>query len=461
MNGLNGHRPWRVGPLTEPRRDGRAARLRNWLRPGMGIKRWLAAVFLGELLMAFAGSLVVRQLYRAVGQEGPGASLVGIVTLQFLPLPVRALVLLATGLAIVVFGMRRLLTVLLEPFERRDEPLVELIYQKRSLARGPRIVAIGGGTGLSTLLRGLKEFTSNITAVVTVADDGGSSGKLRAELGIAPVGDIRNCIAALADAEPLMTRLLQYRFPGERKNDASLSGHAFGNLLIAALSAVEGDFEEGVRQSNRVLAVRGRVVPAAPVPLTLHAELEDGRMLEGQSLVGATRGIRRVWVTPANPRASAEALEAIGQADLVLLGPGSLYTSLLPSLLIPDLRACLRATTAPRVYVSNVATQIGETEGYTLGDHLRALADHGAGDLIDVVLANDNFAARAPANYPAAPVRIDLPEGRSGGPRLVLRDLVDDANAHHHDPVKLARAVVELSEDRIAAGRQTTVAHTA
>ena len=245
------------------RRLAGASELRRWLTPGIGIKRWLAVVFLGELGLAFGLAFVLRQVYRDVELGEPLQSIVSAVTLQFLPYWLRALILASLGVAVFGFAAWRVVRVLTGPYRSDDEgrPLVEVIYQKRFLARGPRVVAIGGGTGLSTLLRGLKEHTSNLTAVVTVADDGGSSGKLREQLGVPPVGDIRNCIVALADAEPLMGRLLQYRFPEDQVPE-SLGGHAVGNLLIAAMTAVEGgDFEEGVRQMNRVLAVRGRVVP--------------------------------------------------------------------------------------------------------------------------------------------------------------------------------------------------------
>jgi len=361
-------------------------------------------------------------------------------------------VLLAVGLVLVVYGGWRLMRALLEPYPTGEEPLVEMLYQRRLRARGPNVVAIGGGTGLSSLLRGLKEVTSNITAVVTVADDGGSSGKLREGLGIAPMGDIRNCIAALADTEPLMTRLLQYRFPEETPLSPGLAGHAFGNLLIAAMIAIEGDFEEGVRQSNRVLAVRGQVVPVAPAALTLHAELVDGRTIEGQSKITRASGIRRVWVTPEKLSASSEAIEAIESAEIIVIGPGSLYTSILPSLLLPDVRAALAAATAPRVLVCNVATQRGETEGYSYADHVGALASHGVADLVDVVLANDNPGGRAPAGYPAEPVRLSpAPDGP--GPRLVTGDMVDEQNAHHHDPAKLAMALMRLYEERAGSRR--------
>jgi uncharacterized cofD-like protein len=284
---------------------------------------------------------------------------------------------------------------------------------------------------------------------VTVADDGGSSGVLRQELGVPPVGDIRNCIAALADAEQTMTKLMQYRFPVVDA-EPGLAGHALGNLIIAAMTDIAGDFEEGVRQSNRVLAVRGEVVPVAPKALNLNAELADGTHLQGQSRIGESRGIRRVWLSPARIEASAEAVEAIRNSDLVVLGPGSLYTSLLPSLLVPGIRSALESTRGLRVYVSNVATQLGETEGYTLSEHVAALNAHDVGHLIDVVLANDDETATVPDGYHAEPVRIDLPAS-GARPRLELAAVVDPANAHRHDPRRLTSALMSLLEARPAA----------
>src|SRR5438093_6572994 len=328
--------------------------LRRWLTPGMGIKRWLGLVFLGELALALAGALLLRQVYRDIAVTGPLQAFLYVVTLQFLPNAVRALVLVVAGGVLLAIGFARLMTVLVGPFTGR-EPLSELIYQRRRLARGRRVVAIGGGTGLSVLLRGLKLRTSNLTAIVSVADDGGSSGRLREMYGWTPMGDIRNCIAALADAEPLMSSLLQYRFPDE-PGDPGLAGHAFGNLLIAAMSGIEGDFEEGVRQVNRVLAVRGQVIPASGRPLTLHARLEDGTEVEGQSSIARSGGIERVWITPETPAACADAVEAILSADVVVLGPGSLYTSILPSLLVPAIGDAVRRAPGLVVYACNVAT---------------------------------------------------------------------------------------------------------
>jgi uncharacterized cofD-like protein len=345
-----------------------------------------------------------------------------------------------------------------------DQPLVEVIYQKRFLARGPKIVVIGGGTGLSTLLRGIKEHTSNITAVVTVADDGGSSGRLREELGIPAVGDIRNCIAALADSESLMTELLQYRFPGEA--DASLGGHTIGNLLLAAMSSIQGDdFEEGVRQMNRVLAVRGQVVPATGTAVTLHARLLDGAEVTGQSEIAKSPKIDRVWLTPNDVAAGDDAIRAIEEADLVVIGPGSLYTSIMPSLLLPELFAAVRASAAVRLYVCNVATQRGETQGYDLADHVGALERHTGPGWIDAVLANNQFGARRPDGYAAEPVKLRWPpatiRSETALARLVLDDVVDPHNAHRHDSARLAAAVIREFERESFGRRHSRISRTA
>ncbi len=445
--------------------------LRRWLRPGMGVKRWLLLVFVGELGLALAGALVLRQLYRDVDVVGPAQGVVSVATLQFLPYAARAAILAIAGVTLFLVGSVRLIRNLMEPFRPGGDaptPLVEVIYQKRFLARGPRIVAIGGGTGLSTLLRGLKEHSSNLTAVVTMADDGGSSGVLRTNLGIPPVGDIRNCIVALADAEPLMADLLQYRFPPGSVSPGATDlespdarGHAVGNLLLAALTAIEdGDFEEGVRQMNHVLAVRGQVLPVAPIPLTLNATLPDGTEVHGQSRVARTAGIERVWMTPTDVRAGADAIRALDEAEVIVIGPGSLYTSLLPALLLPEIRDAILASTAVRIFVCNVATQEGETSRLDLADHLEALAAHTAPGLVDVVIGNNQFAAHAPTAWPADPVRLRWPPRISPVPKLVLDDVVDPANAHYHDPVALAATIMRVIE-REGARRRPRVARTA
>ncbi len=442
-------------------------KLRRWLTPGIGVKRWLVVAFAGLLLIAIGVAHVLRQVTADIDPSSTLSSVVDVLTLQWLPYQLRGLIAGVLGVSLFGYGAYRLIRAIVDPFEAWDgeQPMVEVIYQKRFLARGPRIVAIGGGTGLSTMLRGLKEHTSNLTAVVTVADDGGSSGVLRAQLGIPAVGDIRNCIVALADAEPLMGRLLQYRFPGvtpavgaqvdsaaaspgpisrdPETPPAGLGGHAVGNLLLAALVQLEhGDFEEAVRVMNRVLAVRGRVVPATPTVITLCARLHDGTEVAGQSRIAVTNDVDRVWVTPEDVRPTDDALQAIADAELIVIGPGSLFTSLLPALVVPGIREAIAASGALIVFVCNVATQPGETGGFDLADHLDALARHGAGTLPDIVLANNRFDADAPSGWQGQPVKLRWPSAASPGPRLVLDDLVDPGNAHHHDPERLAAAVI-------------------
>ncbi|HEY6571608.1 MAG TPA: gluconeogenesis factor YvcK family protein [Candidatus Limnocylindrales bacterium] len=457
--------------------------LRRWLTPGIGVKRWLLVAFAGLLLLAVGVAHVLRQAAADVDPGSPIGAILDAVTLQWLPYQVRGLVAGVLGVTLFVYGAYRLIRALVDPFDAWDgeQPMVEVIYQKRFLARGPRVVAIGGGTGLSTLLRGLKEHTSNLTAVVTVADDGGSSGVLRTQLGIPAVGDIRNCIVALADAEPLMGRLLQYRFPGvgpaagapvrpeaagptpvshdPETPPAGLGGHAVGNLLLAALVELEdGDFEQAVREMNRVLAVRGRVVPATGTEITLHARLDDGSEVVGQSRIANTNRVDRVWVAPDDVRPTDEALEAIADAELIVMGPGSLFTSILPALVVPGIREAIAASGALVVFVCNVATQPGETGGFDLSDHIDALARHGAGHLPDIVLANNRFDAHAPTGWLGQPVRLRWPPADGPQPRLALDELVDPDNAHHHDPERLATAVIGAWEREGGHRRRPSVA---
>jgi uncharacterized cofD-like protein len=464
--------------------------LRRWLTVGIGVKRWLLVSFAGLLVLALGVAHTLRQATRDLEPGGPLQVVIDTLTLRFLPYELRGLIAGLVGLGLFAYGAYRVVRALMEPFGPwdGDRPLIEVIYQKRFLSRGPRIVAIGGGTGLSMLLRGLKHHTSNLTAVVTVADDGGSSGLLRSELGIPAVGDIRNCLVALADSEPLMGRLLQYRFPGPlaaaplrdggrpgtptgtvvvASRDAEtpatgLSGHAVGNLLIAALVALEaGDFEEAVREMNRVLAVRGQVVPATATPITLRARLEDGSEVSGQSRIGRTTRVDTVWVTPQDVVPCEDALRAIGEAELIVMGPGSLFTSLLPALLVPGIREAIAATPALTMFVSNVATQEGETEHFDLADHVDALGRHAAAHLVDVVLANNKFDARTPSGYPGQPVRLRWPPAGIRAPKLVLDDVVDPDNAHHHDPARLATAIIRVWDREGGSRRRGAVARSA
>jgi uncharacterized cofD-like protein len=450
------------------RASSRTAGFRRWLVPGIGVKRWLGLVFIGLLLLALGVAHTLRQLSGDLQPGGLAQTVVDAITLQFLPFPLRGLIAGLVGVACVGIGAWRLALALTSPFRAaEDQPLVEVIYQKKFLARGPKVVAIGGGTGLSTLLRGMKEHTSNLTAIVTVADDGGSSGALREELGIPPVGDIRNCIAALADAEPLMAELLGYRFPGGRQlpgvpvetEPGGLGGHAVGNLLIAALTALEdGDFEEAVRRMNRVLAVRGQVIPASPTPITLHAITREGVVVTGQSSIARTSGIEREWIGPEGVRAASDAIAAIEAAEIIVLGPGSLYTSVLPVLLLPELRDAVAASSAIRVYACNVATQTGETQGMDLSDHVEALVRLTSSGLVDVVLANDRLDR---AGGGSGPVALRWPPAIEPVPHLATDDVVDEHDPHHHDPERLAVAILRACEREAAAVRRERVARSA
>ena len=431
----------------------RMRRLPRWMYPGMHLKRWLALLLVGIAIIGLGATIFIRDLYRAT--DADTIPVVYWFTGAWLEPQVRATLVALLGLTLTGIGMWGLMRSVLSPFVGRGNSVMEVLYTKRYLARGPRIVAIGGGTGLSTLLRGIKGYSANITAVVAVADDGGSSGQLRRQLGIIPPGDIRNCIAALADAEPLMTQLMQYRFPP----GSGLDNHAFGNLFIAAMTAVTGDFEEAVRESNRVLAVRGQVLPATSVPLNLSAQLASGRHLYGQAAIShAEEQIERVFIEPADVRANGEALERILEAEMIVIGPGSLFSSILPNLLITDVRDALAAAPGVIVYVCNVATQPGETEELSASEHLNALFDHVGDELIDYVIVNRNTDARRPPGWRAHPVEVDVRRLEELPVVIVEEDVVDPANAHRHDPAKLATALMRLQqEDRVERPRQRHV----
>ncbi|MGZ8475453.1 MAG: gluconeogenesis factor YvcK family protein [Candidatus Limnocylindria bacterium] len=428
----------------------RGPRLPRWMYPGMHLKRWLLLLFVGIAILGLGAAIFIRDLYRSV--DAAEIPIVYWVTGAWLEPETRAAIVAILGLALAGIGVWGLMRSVISPFVARGGSVMEVLYTKRYLARGPRIVAIGGGTGLSTLLRGLKGYSANITAVVAVADDGGSSGQLRQQLGIVPPGDIRNCIAALADAEPLMTQLMQYRFPA----GSGLDGHAFGNLFIAAMTAVTGDFEEAIRASNRVLAVRGQVLPVTSVPLNLSARLRSGRHLQGQvGIAQADEPIEELTIEPADVRATPEALERILEADMIVIGPGSLFSSVLPNLLISDVRDALIAASGLKVYVCNVATQPGETAGLSASDHLRVLFNHVGENLIDVVVLNRNRGARRPPGYTAEPVEVDERRLEELPVVIVEEDVIDATNAHRHDPTKLATALMRLQqEDRGERPRQ-------
>lgn len=328
--------------------------------------------------------------------------------------------------------------------EMADSSVLDALDKFHSLSRGVKVVAIGGGTGLNTLLTGLKYYTTNITAIVTVADDGGSSGRLREELGIIPPGDIRNCIAALADEDKIITELFQYRF----KSGQDLEGHSFGNLFLTALREVMGgDFIKAVRAASLILRSRGMVLPSSPEPMKIIAELSDGRIVEGESKIPQAKGkIKRVYCEPASPKAQGEAVEAILNSELIIFGPGSLYTSIIPNLLVPGIIDAVKKTNAHKVFVCNIMTQPGETTGYTVSHHVSALLEHAKyQNLVDVVVANDRHPEILLEKYKEKnqePVIIDAEEIQKLGIRIVARNLIKEEDLVRHNPKLLAKAIL-------------------
>jgi len=419
----------------------------KWFYPGMGVKRWLLLVGLGVILFGVGCSLAFGVEIFSALQQGlirPVAGALG--TLPSIASNILGFVGAAAGVVLIVVGIRQTIRSVAAIFlKEKVDRLADIVFEQRQLKRGPRVVAIGGGSGLSTLLRGMKEHTSNITAIVTMADDGGSSGRLRNELGIPPPGDIRNTLVALADTEPLMERLFQHRFSfGE-----GLKGHSFGNLFIAAMSEVTGDFEAAVKESSKVLAVRGKVLPSTLESVILKAEYVDGSQVTGESLIPMKRKkIRRVYLSPASAKALPEAIQAIREADCIILGPGSLFTSILPNLLVPDIAKAVRESQATKVYICNVMTQAGETDGFRASDHVKAILDHVGAGLIDfVVVHGGSVPQEASARYQeegACPVDPDAEALAALGLQPVVGDVIDANDAARHDPVKLAALVMEI-----------------
>jgi len=423
----------------------------RWLQPGLVVKRWVVTSGLG-LLLALLGAAVWADLQPIYWSLSAIKWLLQEVT-EVLPRGVTGPLVLLAGAALVLWGQSRSFGSIQQALAPdKGTALVDALAAQGRLNRGPNIVAIGGGTGLSTLLSGLKRYSSNITAVVTVADDGGSSGVLRRELGVQPPGDIRNCLAALSREEPLLTRLFQYRF----RAGSGLEGHSFGNLFLSALTAITGSLEAAITASSRVLAVQGQVVPATTADVRLWAELENGERLEGESKIGkATSPIVRLGCTPERPPALPRALDAIANADLIVLGPGSLYTSLLPNLLVPELVAAISRSKAPRLYICNLMTQPGETDGLDVGGHLRAIEAQLASLGIDqrlftAVLAQEDLGASTLVDHyrlqGAEPVTCDARQLRRQGYQVLQAPLqgARPTATLRHDPRSLALAVMRF-----------------
>lgn len=366
------------------------------------------------------------------------------------------IILTTAGIILTILSIRRYL-IQLSSMASTNRLSGNTVLRDKILSKGPKVVVIGGGTGLSVLLRGLKEYTSNITAIVTVADDGGGSGILREDLGMLPPGDIRSCILALANTEPIMEKLLQYRF-----NDGMLKGQSFGNLFIAAMNEICGSFEEAIKETSSVLAVTGKVLPMTLEDVTLYAVLENGHTVKGESAIPLKNKeldsrIKQVYMEPRISYPLVEAVEAIQDADLIVLGPGSLYTSVIPNLLVNGMVKTIYHAEAPKVYIANIMTQPGETDGYTVLDHVDGILTHSRDDLLDYVIVNTEKIPRGILERYTldGSEPVILKEGeedilKSKGIQVIKENLVDIKKDYiRHDALKLSRILVEIGKKKI------------
>lgn len=419
----------------------------KWLTPGISIKRWLVLNVMGIFLI----SLGLSNLWELLAVRYPFTLLSQLLVFinHLFSNYVVGICAIAVGLYLACWGQARSITSIFQALNPESHGnLVDILLSHHRLNRGHKIVALGGGTGLSSLLRGLKHYSSNLTAIVTVADDGGSSGRLREELGVLPPGDIRNCITALAKEESLLSKLFQYRFAA----GGGLEGHSFGNLFLTAMSEVTGNLETAIAASSKILAVQGQVLPATLSNVELWAELDQGQFVRGESKIAATKGkINKIGCFPANPKALPAVLKAIESADCIVLGPGSLYTSIIPNLLVPEIRNAIAHANVPCIYVCNIMTQPGETDGYSVADHIKAIDEVCGEKLFDAVLVNQTLPSKqAIAKYvqeDSQPVILDLEEIKATDRQLILADILDeDPRTHyirHHSP-KLAQALNNL-----------------
>ncbi|MGL5925750.1 gluconeogenesis factor YvcK family protein [Chroococcidiopsis sp.] len=418
----------------------------KWLSPGLSIKRWLLISASGVCLVGLGLAIWIKLTPIFYAIQLVEGFLNKVTTI--LPSYISGPLVLLLGFLLILWGQSRTVGSITEVFRTDgDEELIDLLLNYRRLNRGPKIVVVGGGTGLSTLLRGLKTYSANITAVVTVADDGGSSGRLRREIGVLPPGDIRSCLAALASEEKLLTELFQYRF----KAGDGLVGHSFGNLFLTAMSDITGDLEQAIAASSNVLAVRGQVLPATLSDMRLWAELADGRRIEGESNITHAKGsIIRLGCTPTNPPALPKALQAIEEADFIVIGPGSLYTSIIPNLLVPEIAAAIAKRCQkgnppiPCIYVCNIMTQPGETQGYSVADHIRAIDRACGRHLFSAVLVQKQSPSETSliryAQENSHPVFLDREDVAQLKRRIILANVMDEDEQGlvRHDPQRLA-----------------------
>lgn len=434
----------------------RAVSSLKWLYPGMRVKRWTLIAMLG-VLVALLGIALMNPAESWDALLLPNRILQWFARFAHVRLTPGAvahwtgLSLVAVGIGLLVFGFTRLVHSLTTAVFPGDSNLilVDRVYKNRFLAQGARVVVIGGGTGLSTMLRGLKRYTSNISAVVTVADDGGSSGKLQKQLNILPPGDIRNCLVALADAEATMTDLFQYRFRGTGTGEG-LRDHAFGNLFIAALCEISnGDFLQALQQASRVLNIRGRVLPSTLAHVCLHGEMEDGSVVTGETNIAySDLKVKRISITPADAQPLPDVLEAIRSADVIVIGPGSVYTSVVPNLLVHGIAEALHRSRAKKVYICNVMTQAGETAGYSASDHVKAIDGHVSLPVFDYILVNTGVPSLEILNKyrqsGAILVEPDVDRIRHMGYRPIAGNFISQTDVVRHDPELLAEAIMRL-----------------
>lgn len=408
----------------------KANEILKWLYPGIGVKRWMALSTFGVILLIIGSSRLQAE--------------------ELWIIQILYAIVIISGIIILILGIKHLMRSFIAAVipATKGNDIVDILYQRRHLSRGAKIVTVGGGTGLSVLLTGLKEYTSNITAVVTVADDGGSSGRLRQQFDILPPGDIRNCLVALADAPVLMRDLFQFRFD----KSSELSGHSFGNLFITAMTRLTGDFEKAIKETSKVLALRGQVIPSSLENVMLVAEHKDGTTTEGEDKIPkAHRPINRVSLKPARPQAAPEAIKAIEEAQLIVLGPGSLYTSIIPNLLIKEITDAIVDSTAIKIYVCNVMTQPGETDGFKASDHLKTLIAHSQHKIINYCVVNTGEISREIlkryTQQNSFMVMNDSNVIESMGYRTIEDNFVVTEDVIRHNALRLAEAILGLMEE--------------
>jgi len=423
----------------------------RWLLPGLGIKRWLLLAAIGVLLL-------LDGVYRWVVAEGGGFRVnegIDAFVDDFFSPAYLTWVFIIAGVAAIVLGITQWSRSMVRAARTSEHGLLDSLLVRR-LESGYNIVAIGGGTGLSTLLRGLKRRTANLTAIVTVSDDGGSSGRLQKELGVLPPGDVRNCLVALADDEALVTDLFRYRF----EEGEGLTGHSFGNLFLAAMCGITGDFDSAIKESSRVLNIVGRVLPTTLSVVSLCAELDDGSIVEGESNIPKARGkIHRVYFEPEHAEPLDEVIEAIRSADAIVLGPGSLYTSILPNFLVDRISHEVAHASAVKMYVCNVMTQPGETDDMTAADHVEALLRNAGTRICDYVIVNDEPPHKLLVTYAEEhqePVVPDVDRIIEMGLRPVRAQMISETQTVRHDSDKLGEIVIDVI-DRAIAERATFV----